>query len=345
MRVAILGAGNIGLATAALLAHSGHVVTVWSPSGRGTAALAAGELVCTGAVNARVKVAVAASAGAALEGAEAAFLCAPAYAHPAIIAAAVPHLRAAQTVVIMPAGPLSPLLLAGRCKPVGLATTVMTARRGAGAEVNIPTIRDRLDLAALPARDSAAARTLLQALFGDRFGLQDNLLGIALSNVNPVVHVPLMLGNLSRVDRAERWPQYDNLTPSVAAMIEAVDAERLAVARAFGLAVPSVEDHFARSFGVPHGRLADMAAAVHAQRGGPPGPVALEDRYLVEDIPYGLAFYATLARIAGVGAPVTAACIALAEAALGRPLAADNRVAAALGLERMHRAALLAAVA
>ena len=344
MRVAILGAGNIGFATAALLAYGGHAVTVWSPSGRGTAALAGGELACTGAVSGTVRVTVAASAGAALDGAEVAFICAPAYAHPPIIEAAAPHLRAAQTVIIMPAGPLSPLLVAGRCKLVGLSTTVMTARRGAGAEVNIPTIRDRLDLAALPARGNADALALMQALFGDRFGVQDNLLGIALSNVNPVVHVPLMLGNLSRVDRAERWPQYDNLTPSVAAMIEAVDAERLAVARAFGLTVPSVEDHFARSFGVPRGRLADMAAAVHAQRGGPPGPVTLEDRYLVEDVPYGLAFYCTLARIAGVNAPATEACIRLAEAALGRPLAADNRIAAALGLERMDRATLLAAV-
>ena len=39
MRVAILGTGSIGLATAALLAHHGHSVTAWSPTGGNTAAI------------------------------------------------------------------------------------------------------------------------------------------------------------------------------------------------------------------------------------------------------------------------------------------------------------------
>lgn len=43
MRVAVVGAGNIGFAIAAYCGHHGHAVTIWSPSGAGTRALAAGE--------------------------------------------------------------------------------------------------------------------------------------------------------------------------------------------------------------------------------------------------------------------------------------------------------------
>jgi opine dehydrogenase len=349
MNVSVLGTGSIGLATAALLAHHGHAVTVWSPTGSRTAALAGGQLAYTGVISGSAPVAAAASAKAALDAADVAFICVPAFAHLAVIEAAAPHVRAGQTIVVMPVGALSPLLLAQRvkvpCTLIGLGTTVMTGRRGEGAAVKVAAIRNRLDLAALPARANPAALALMQGLFGDRFDVQDNLLGIALSNVNPVAHVPLVLGNLTRVDKRERWPQYDLMTTSVSGIIEANDAERLAVARAFGLAVPSIHDHFERSFGVARGPFAEMAQAVYQMRGGPDGPVTLEDRYLLEDIPYGLAFYSALGRIAGVPTPATDACITLAEAAIRRPLVADNRLTPAIGLEHMDRAALLAAVA
>jgi opine dehydrogenase len=349
LKVSILGTGSIGLATAALLAQHGHAITVWSPTGASTTALAGGELTYTGVINGTARIAVAASAGGALEAAEVAFICVPAYAHLAVMEAAAPHVHAGQTIVIMPVGALSPLLLAQKtkvaCTLIGLGTTVMTGRRGKGAEVKVAAIRDRLDLAALPASANAAALALMQELFGDHFDVQDNLLGISLSNVNPVAHVPLVLGNLTRVDKREQWPQYDLMTPSVGAIIEGNDAERVAIARAFGLRVPSIHDHFERSFAVPRGRFSDMAAAVYAKRGGPNGPVTLEDRYFLEDIPYGLAFYRTLARIAGVATPTMDACITLAETAIGRPLVADNRLTPAIGLDRMDRTALLAAVA
>jgi opine dehydrogenase len=348
MKVAVLGTGSIGLATTAVLGHNGHAVTAWSPTGGNTAALAGGTLNYTGVISGQVPVTGVGSAKAALDAADVAFICLPSFAHLPVLEAVAPHVRAGQTLVIMPVGALSPLLLARKvkveCTLIGLGTTVMTGRRGKGAEVKVAAIRHRLDLAALPARANPEALALMQGLFGDRFDVQDNLLGIALSNVNPVAHVPLVLGNLSRVDKQEQWPQYDLMTPSVGAIIEANDAERVAIARAFGLAVPSIHDHFERSFGVKRGRFSDMAAAVFAQRGGPNGPVTLEDRYLLEDVPYGLAFYQTLGQIAGVATPTMDACITLCEAAIGRPLVPDNRIAAAMGLDRMDRAALLAAV-
>ena len=57
MNVTILGTGSIALANAALLAEAGHRVTLWSPSGKGTATL--GEtftLAFSGAANGRATV-------------------------------------------------------------------------------------------------------------------------------------------------------------------------------------------------------------------------------------------------------------------------------------------------
>src|SRR6185437_2450751 len=100
MRVAILGAGSIAFATAAMLARDGHRPVLWSPSGRRTAALAAGApLEARGAIEGQFRPAVAATCAEALDGADVAYIAVPGYAHRAVIDAVAPHLRADQPVV------------------------------------------------------------------------------------------------------------------------------------------------------------------------------------------------------------------------------------------------------
>ena len=101
MNVAILGTGSIGLANAALLADAGHHVTVWSPSGHGTAAL--GEhftLAFSGAANGQATVHVARDVAAAIAGAPTVIIAVPAYGHAAVMNACAPHLTAAHVVFV-----------------------------------------------------------------------------------------------------------------------------------------------------------------------------------------------------------------------------------------------------
>ena len=350
MNVAILGAGNIGLANAALLADAGHRVTLWSPSGSGTAAL--GErftLSFSGAATGHATVHVARDVAAAIDGAAAVIIAVPAYGHAAVMDACAPHLTAGQMVFVMPMLSLSALYLARLLHArrievpiVSFGTTVMTARKSGPAEVRLLSVRTRIDLAALPARDTAAALRVATVLYGERFNAQSDTLAIAMVNVNPVSHVPLALANLTRIERGEAWTQYDNMAGAVARMIVAVDRERLAVAAAFGLSVRSIEEHFHYSFGVPMADLGTQSLAVHTGVGSPAGPVSLESRYFTEDVPYGLAFYAAMGRTVGIGTPCNDACVALASAACGRPFAAENGIVGTLGLDRLGAPELLA---
>ena len=115
-------------------------------------------------------------------------------------------------------------------------------------------------------------------------------------------------------------------------MIGALDAECRAVAAAFGLSVRTIEEHFEHSFDLPRVPLAEQAALLHARRGGPPGPTSLDTRFVLEDVPFGLGFMASAARIAGMQVPLTDACIDILSALWGRPLAADNDLLPELGL-------------
>ncbi len=351
MKVAILGTGSIALASAALLGQA-HQVTLWSPSGRGIDGLEHGILTAGGALVAEVPVATARTLAAAIDAADVIIMAVPAYGHAALLRASAQHLQSGQAVFLMPmlslGGLLLGQLLARRgvtCMIAGFGTTVMTARKTGAASVRLLALRERLELAALPATETPRALELAQALFSDRFAAQTDLLAISLSQTNPVAHVPLALANLSRMERGETWTQYDHMAGATARLTVALDRERQAVAHAFGLEVRSIEQHFHHSFGAPMIDFSDQCRWVHTNLGSPNGPATLDTRYITEDVPYGLVFNARMARLAGVTTPITEGCIALAAGAYGRDFSQANDLINAIAPETLGPAGLRAALA
>lgn len=349
MKVAILGSGGIGLASAAWLAHHGHEPVLWSPSGAGTRELAAGEsLRYSGKIEGECRPQVATSAAEAVADADVILVAVPGNGHRTVMEAAAPHIRPGQVVIISSLCSLSALylsrLLAGRGVEVPIATwgtTVLTARRRSGTEVAIMTVRTSLHVATLPVSQAAVGLETCRTLFGDRFIEQSDVLATSLININPVAHFGLALCNLTRIERGENWPQYHYMTDAVSRLITTLDHERLAVASAFGLKIHPIEEHFHRSFDVPVGDLADIARTIHARRGGPPGPTTLDTRFVHEDVPYGLVFAEAIGKIAGVDTTVHSAGIKVISAIYGRDFRAENDLLPVLGLEGLSKEELL----
>ena len=350
MNVAVLGTGSIGLASAALLGGA-HRVTLWSPSGRGIEGLAGGRLRYSGAVAGEAPVCTARHIAVAVADADVVIVAIPAYGQNAVLNECAAQLRTGQAVFLMPMLSLAGLVLGQllaargvRCLIAGFGTTVMTARKSDPDVVRLHAVRDRVDVAALPASDTPQALELARRLFGDRFNAQVDLLAVSLSQTNPVAHVPLALANLSRMERGESWTQYDHMAGATAHATVALDRERLAVAQAFGLPVRSIEQHFHLSFGAPMMDFSDQCRWVHENLGSPTGPASLDTRYITEDVPYGLVFNARMGRIAGVPTPVTDGCIAIASAAYRRDFGAENVLLNALAPALLDRHALPAAL-
>lgn len=330
-------------------------MAIWSPSGRGCAALAArsnvsgrGVIESTGVISGRAEIAIL-DAPQAVADYEAIVIALPGHAYAAVLPAVLRHIGSDQVVIASGALSLVPLWIheragAGQTRPTvaGWGTTLCTARRADNADVEINTLRATFEVAAIPAACGQSVLALCRSLFGERFRLAPNLLTTALSNVNPVAHAAEALPNLTRMERGEPWFLFECMTPAAARIAEAIDRERLAIARAFGLEVRSLAEHYHLSYHVPRGSVAEIAAAIHARDGAPPGPKTLEHRYVLEDVPYGLVFYETLARLAGVAVPVMSAAITFAGAAYGRNFREENLLLADLALNCLTPAALLA---
>ncbi len=352
VRVGIAGAGSIAFATAALLHENGHVPMLWSPSGNGTDALAAGgPLTATGAVETVFAPALAASAEALVAANDVILIAVPGYGHKAVMDTLIPHLRPGQAVIISSHASFGGLYLADalaargvRLPVIAWGTTAVTGRKTAPDRVQVNTVRARIDMCTVPESDAHAGQALCIRLFGERFLLRDGLLAITLSNLNPQNHMGIALANMTRMERGETWGQGENVTPNVGRLLEALDRERLAIAEALGLSVRTIFEHFHLSFHVPVASISEMNQNMHREGRGGTGPATADSRYVTEDVPFGLAVTSALGRIAGVPARLHEAGTEIFSAMYGRDFPAENDLLDAIGLQEMDIHTLRGAV-
>lgn len=343
MRVGIVGAGSIAYGTAALVEQQGHKVTLWSPSGERTKALAAGEaLVADGAIKGTFHPAVAASAAELVAGADVLVIALPAYGHKTVLDAIAPYATSQQTVVFSSHASFGALylsrLLAERgviATIVAWGTTAVTGRQQGPTSVNVNTVRKQVDLATVPASRSATGLAVCKDLFGDRFLDRGSLMAIALSNLNPQNHMGIALGNMTRMERGESWSQGQNVTPNVGRLLEDLDQERIAIATKLGLDVRNIFQHFHLSFHVPISSISQMNQEMHEAGNGGSGPTTADSRYVTEDVPFGLVMTAKIGRLAGYPAELHEAGVRIFSAMYGRDFTAENDLLSALELDAM----------
>ena len=163
------------------------------------------------------------------------------------------------------------------------------------------------------------------------------ILSTGFTNANAMLHVANCVGNAGKIDRGEAYKFYaEGVTPSVARLYAAINAERVAVAAAFGADVPGLEDWFERTYGV---RGADLAETCRLLTGNADGPYqatgtprSWDHKYIAEDVPVGLMPMAALARAAGVATPAIDAVVMLACVLAGSDFAASGRTLERMGL-------------
>jgi opine dehydrogenase len=330
MKVAILGAGAQAFALAVFLGREGHDPILWSPSGRGTAALAAGPVTATGVIEGTFRPAIADDCAAAVRDSEVVVVALPAAGHRLAFERMVPALTDQHMVVISSHASFGALyldaLLAGRgleLPIVAWSTTLLRSRKPDAASVRIATVRKGIDAAVLPANRTEEGIARCRAVFGDRFRPLADLLAVSLSNMNAQSHMALCLCNFTRMELAEQWDQATCTTEGVGRLAAALDSERTAIADAFGITVRSMGEHKQQT----HGATAPVVPTM--------GPASTESRYVLEDVPFGLAVTVALARLAAVPTPLHEAGARIFSVLYGEDLAVRNDLLASLELDRI----------
>ncbi|MBX9595152.1 MAG: NAD(P)-binding domain-containing protein, partial [Roseomonas sp.] len=110
MRLAVLGAGAVGPAAAAIAVSRGHSVALWSPRGGGTHGIGA-TLRVEGIIAGTARVDVAVDVSRALWQAEAVLVSVPPHALGPVLRRVAPMLHDGVPVLLAPSHSLAPLLL------------------------------------------------------------------------------------------------------------------------------------------------------------------------------------------------------------------------------------------
>jgi opine dehydrogenase len=212
-------------------------------------------------------------------------------------------------------------------------------RKPGPTEVRITMRATRLPTGVFPARESAHAFDVLRAAFPAIEPIEDALSG-ALMNAGPIIHPPLIVMNAGPLEHSDNYDIHNEGTqPAVRRVTDALDAERIAIRQAFGYGPEHfpLRDHYENDrwmYGDSHQRLVES--------GDWREPIDLRShRYMREDVEYGLALLASVARYAGVDAPLAHGLLAIGSTICGGDFARQSpRTLDNLGLAALERSAL-----
>jgi opine dehydrogenase len=358
MRVAVLGAGAGGAAAVAELSAAGHEVSFW---GRSRATLASfetqGGVAYEGVLGSGLATPklMTTDLAAALAGADAALVCLPTFAHDDVARRMAIAGITAVPVVLNPGhtgGALEfrqTIVSEGAKSPpiAEFATLTHVARKYRPDCVTITGAAKRVRAAALPS--GRPALDAARALFASAAAMPD-VLACDLANVNMVLHAPgaVLAAAWVEATHGDFTFYRQAMTPGVARVMRALDAERCSVARVFGHELPPVVAEM-QSIGTVEPGIRDVEDLVAAIASGEAnrrikGPDSLEHRYYREDFGYGLLPFVVFARIAGIDVPVASALLTIGATLIGSDVIARGRTAAKMGVAGLDRHGLLALV-
>jgi len=332
-KIAVLGAGNGGYAMAADLSMVGYEINLYeypdyadnlspiikrrgieilsrTPAGEELELPAGGK---SGFVE--IKGKITSDIQEAIKDAEIIMLVVPAFGREAFIKEFAPHLEDGQIIVIWPGyfGALQCAKLLkdmGTNKKVSIAETeslIYNCTKLGEAKVYNKGNKEHLLVSFLSAIKKEEIFRKLNKIYPQLI-LADNVLQTTLANGNPSLHPMSVLLNLYRVER--KFYPFDeklnkpvekayDVTPGMARVMEAVDMEKIAMGEKLGIKIPSIKTQIELFYGAKGENLYETLLNCYAyQVQG--APTSLEDRYVTEDVPFGLVPFALLGEQIGV---------------------------------------------
>ena len=351
--VAVIGAGNGGLAMAAYLASRGASVNLCDPFPQyleGTQKAGYIELTYRGESSRQVLNMVTADIAAAVSGVRLLLVVTPSYTHKIIAGQCAGVLGDGRIVVLNPGRTggalefLNTIRSKGCQSDVTIAeaqTLIYSCRKSGENAVEIYGVKKSVDLGAIPSDRAQSVADVLRPYY-PQFNPVKNCLQTSLSNVGALFHPSPVLLNIGRIENDTRGFRHyrDGITPSVAGLIKAIDRERIAVADAYGLEILSGEEWLKNSYETYGDSLYELVQHYEAY-GEIMSPNTIQSRYVTEDVPMSLVPISELGKIADVPTVNIDAVITLTSSIYQTDFRSEGRSVKNLGLEGMNRSQVI----
>ena len=340
----VLGAGNGGQALSCLLKRMGHDVRLWNRSQATVQALNdRGWLEIRGPHRGTARLdLITTNLESAVKDAEILFIVMPASAHREMALRLAPIISDKQAVILNPGRTAGVLEFKNGLIEWGVTSLPLimeTQSLFCACRVHQPGIIDILSfkrentICGISTGQINDLLPQLQAIYGS-VKVVETTLETGLDNIGAILHpTPVLLNSGWIESRDIFFPHYyHGISPSVAALVEKIDAERLKVAEAYGLQIRSVKQWHEDNYGFQGSNLYETLQGNSAYA-SIDAPRSLSNRYLTEDIPTGLVPISELGRAAGVPTPLIDMIIDLGNAMLNIDFRKKGRNLKNLSLE------------
>lgn len=347
MKYAVLGAGNGGQAISAWLAMQGHEVWLYDIIEEKIRKLAETKQICLcGAITGVGHLAsVSMDIHATVKDAEVIMVVTTANAHTKVARDIACDLTDGQIIILNPGRTGGALefkrtLEASGCNArvyvAEAQTLVYAARLVDDGMVNIIGIKDKVLLAAVPATDTSYILDVINSVY-PCFCAAKNVLQTSLENIGAMFHPCVLLFNAATIERRDIFWFYRDMTPQIADFIVRFDHERLAIGKAYGIDLLSVNDWISYAYPETHGDTLCEKMKNNPAYHDIKSPSTIFTRQLTEDIPTGVLPIMELGEVAGVPTPLLRSMVEICGNLLGIDFREKGRTLEHLGLAGMSK--------
>ena len=333
-KIAVISSGNGGQSMAAYFSYLGYRVALYAREAERVDMFPDFKFSLSGEVNAEVEVElISADMGEVVKDAQLIMVTTPAQYHPIVARAMAPHLVDGQAVVLNPGRTFGTTAFSRVLKECGSKVEIMLGETDTFTftcrcpQLRKPQIYKIKDAVRLAAHDSSYAEKLLELLHEifEMYSLAENILYTGFANVGMIFHPMPILMNITRVEAKEDFKFYvQGISPLVASILEKMDVERVSVANAYGVSVPTAQRWLAECYGSRGNNLYERIQNTEAYR-TVLAPTDIDTRYIFEDVLTGCVPTSCAGKAAGVSTEVIDTLIKWASILYGRDFHAEGR--------------------
>ena len=329
MKILVYGAGNTGHALSAYLASKGADFVLYTRDPEKAALINQKGLSSEGAVNGHFEVKASADLAAIVPEADLIIVMTAANAHREAAQKMKPLLRQNQRILISNSnwGAYEfRQVLGDDIEAKNLTVAEMAAQLFVGTSPEpgkvTMNVKSSVYVSATDPSKTAAMLDRMKEFF-PQFAPGSSIVETSLSSTNPLIHVPISLMNMARIENAEQFLFYaEGASHKSVDYILGIDKERVAVGKALGCHVDDVLTAINSFWEIKHDNLFDALTLNQTYR-KTVGPKSLAHRYFTEDIPYGIVPISRIGKLYGVETPFSDALLEFINLTMGGELDLD----------------------
>ena len=307
MKLSVIGAGNTGKVMSAHLSSMGYDVILYDRNKEKVDILNKDGIELYGAIETHQYVKVTNSLEEAIESSKIIFVMTTANGHRDLAAKMKNYLKQNQIIVIFNGNwgayefykELNNDIFEKNLVISETGSMIYIAASDSINKVKVKQVKENISLSCIPQNKCNEIVKTINEIYPEINGAK-NIVQTSINNSNPIIHVPIMMYNFSKVKNGEDFLFYtDGATKEAIEYIEKIDEERRLICEAFEIEFNSVLDIINSFWPDKHNNLYD---AIHLNNSYKTiiGPKSLNHRYITEDILYGIAPLYTLGKQLGL---------------------------------------------